>query len=220
MYDIYLVEDEKTLNTVLKTYLEKEGWKVTSFLTGEEASRFIPQKPHLWILDIMLPDLDGYELLKRIKKVDENVPSIYISARDADLDRIIGLEMGSDDYLAKPFLPKELVVRTKKLLQRIYGQARPSVLQYGPYKINQTMRTIEENGAEIALSPKEFDIIFLFASHLGQSFSREEILNLIWGDNYFGSDRVVDDLVRRIRKKVPHLKLETIYAYGYRAVSL
>src|SRR6056297_986758 len=117
---IYLVEDEENLNRLLTSYLEKEGWDVKSFLTGIEAQKVIKDNPQLWILDIMLPDIDGYQLIGEIKDYAPQVPVIFISARDADLDRIVGLEKGSDDYLAKPFSPRELVIRTKKLLKRVY----------------------------------------------------------------------------------------------------
>jgi two-component system response regulator CssR len=114
-YKIYLVEDDKNLNLVLTTYLEKEGWNITSFLTGREAQSQIPNPPDLWILDIMLPDIDGYQLIREIKVKTPNIPVIFISARDADIDRVVGLELGSDDYLAKPFLPRELVIRARNL---------------------------------------------------------------------------------------------------------
>lgn len=112
-YKIYLVEDDKNLNLILSTYLKKEGWIVTSFFTGEEALNSINNPPDIWILDIMLPDIDGYQIIKEIKSATPHIPVIFISARDADIDRILGLELGSDDYLSKPFLPRELVIRTK-----------------------------------------------------------------------------------------------------------
>jgi len=217
-YTVYLVEDEQNLNQVLKTYLSNEGWNVSSFLDGLSAKAQIGNRPHLWILDIMLPDIDGYELIKEIKQADENIPVIFISARDEDLDRIIGLEMGSDDYLAKPFLPKELVVRAKKLLERVYGKTGGMTIQFGTYLINEQRRTIQAGNEEVVLSSKEFDLLCLFAKNTGRAYSREQILQQIWGDDYFGSDRVVDDTIRRIRKKLPDLLVETIYGFGYRSV--
>lgn len=223
-YRIYLVEDEVHLNQVLSTYLEKEGWSVRSFLTGGEAQRAIPEKPELWILDIMLPDIDGYQLIREIKAATPGIPVIFISARDADLDRVIGLELGSDDYLAKPFLPRELVIRTRNLLERIYGKAAapaagsPNLLQLSPYTINPETRMVRAGETEIELTSKEFDLLLFFAANLNQAFSREQILSSVWGGDYFGSDRVVDDLVRRLRKKMPELRLETMYGFGYRLV--
>lgn len=218
-YIIYLVEDEQSLNNILTTYLQQEGWEVKSFLNGETARQAITEQPHLWILDIMLPDIDGFQLIKEIKANDKATPVIFISARDADLDRIMGLEMGSDDYLAKPFLPRELVVRARKLLERIYDfDESDSGYSYAKYKIDENQRTVIDGDEVITLTSKEFDILLLFIKNIGQAFSREQVLNIVWGDDYFGSDRVVDDLVRRLRQKLPKLQVETIYGFGYRLV--
>ncbi|WP_213973879.1 response regulator transcription factor [Tepidanaerobacter acetatoxydans] len=216
-YCVYLVEDDKNLNLVLTSYLQKEGWQVVSFLTGNEAKQAIENPPDLWILDIMLPDIDGYHLLQEIKAVSPQVPIIFISARDADIDRVVGLELGSDDYLAKPFLPRELVIRSRNLLERIYS---PSAQTHtiSPYIINEASRTVKLNEEVIDLTSKEFDLLLYFVKNQGLAISREQILTNIWGTDYFGSDRVVDDLVRRLRKKMPQLCLETIYGYGYRLV--
>lgn len=228
-YEIYLLEDEENLNQVLQSYLEAEGWRITSYLTGKDALKAADQKPHLWILDIMLPDenADGFLVLREIRRHYPKMPIIFISARDADLDRIIGLEVGSDDYLAKPFLPRELVVRCKKLLQRIYERDQTGAVnlehkrvQAGEYTVNKTMRTVHRNGEHIDLTAKEFDLLLLLAENPGQAFSRDQLIARIWGEDYFGSDRVVDDLVRRLRKKLPDLRVETLYGYGYRMTGL
>lgn len=216
-FRIYLVEDEKHLNAVLTSYLKKEGWEVHSFFDGISAQNMIEQKPHLWILDIMLPDMDGYQLIKKIKEHDSTIPVIFISARDQDLDKILGLELGSDDYLAKPFLPKELVIRTRKLLERVYPNEQEKVV-YGPYILDEEKRLVYLENQPLSLASKEYHLYFLFVKNIGRAFSREEILNIVWGQDFFGSDRVVDDLVRRLRKKMPHLKIETVYGYGYRLV--
>ncbi|WP_044895021.1 response regulator transcription factor [Bacillus alveayuensis] len=224
MYHIYLVEDEENLNQLLTSYLVKEGWNVTSFFNGNDALTALKERnqPHLWILDIMLPDVDGFELLREIKACNRDIPVIFISARDADLDRILGLELGSDDYLAKPFLPRELVIRAKKLLTRVYEKAisiplrSSQVVHVFPYTIDTIKRIVTEEGKVIELTSKEFDLLLVFANHPAQAFSREQLLEKVWGDNYFGSDRAVDDLVRRLRKKMPHLRIETIYGFGYR----
>jgi two-component system, OmpR family, response regulator CssR len=219
-YSIYLVEDEENLNLLLKSYLEKEGWKVKSFLTGEEAMNFIDDKPHLWILDIMLPDIDGFQLITEIKKNNSNLPVIFISARDSDLDRIVGLEKGSDDYLAKPFSPRELVIRAHKLLTRVYKKDNlRNIFLYKIYRIYTDKRiVINDKEEEILLTSKEFDILQYFLENIQLALSREQILNAIWEKDFYGTDRVIDDLVRRLRKKLPILKIETIYGYGYRLV--
>ncbi|MEA1962019.1 MAG: response regulator transcription factor [Bacillota bacterium] len=216
-YRINLVEDEQNLNELLSSYLQKEGWEVQSFLTGEAARQAIKSRPDLWILDIMLPDIDGYQLLKEIKADAKEIPVIYISARDAELDRVIGLEMGSDDYLPKPFLPRELVIRTRKLLERVYHNVTESIVIH-PYLLDENKRMVALDGKEIDLTSREFDLLLMFGKHPGQAFSREQILDQIWGLDFVGTDRVVDDLVRRLRKKVPLFKVETIYGYGYRMV--
>jgi two-component system response regulator CssR len=220
-YTIYLVEDETNLNMLLSSYLTHEGWSVQSFTDGKSALESLTPPPHLWILDIMLPDIDGYHLIRKIKEITLEIPVIFISARDADLDRVIGLEMGSEDYLSKPFLPRELVIRVRNLLTRIYNTPAPDEskrIHIFPYTVDGIMRTVSHDNQMIDLTSKEFDLLYFFASNLGQPFSREQILQKIWGDDYFGSDRVVDDLIRRLRRKLPELKLETLYGYGYRMV--
>ena len=121
---IYLVEDEISLNLLLEKYLQREGYEVTTFVNGNTAIERITDMPDLWILDIMLPDIDGYQIIKAIKANNKNTPVIFMSARNEELDRVVGLELGSDDYLSKPFLPRELIIRTNKLLERIYGMAK------------------------------------------------------------------------------------------------
>lgn len=216
-FKIYLVEDDKNLNLILTSYLEKEGWQVSSFLTGEDAKKAINTPPDLWILDIMLPDIDGYQLLQEIKLTYPNIPVIFISARDADIDRVLGLELGSDDYLPKPFLPRELVIRTGNLLERVYG-SNTQIQNIPPYIVDERSRSVKFEDQLMDLTSKEFDLLIYFSKNQGLALSREQILKSIWGSDYFGTDRVVDDLVRRLRKKMPKLNIETIYGYGYRMI--
>lgn len=216
-YKIYLVEDEENLNHILKSYLEKEGLQVSAFLNGNSARNNIDNKPDLWVLDIMLPDIDGFQLLKEIKEKDKEVPIIFISARDKDIDRVIGLEMGSDDYISKPFMPRELVIRVQKLLNRVYNDPKnKDVIVIEDYSIDIEKRLVRFNNDEISMTSREFDLLVLLINRKGGAVTRDQILNELWGDDYFGSDRVVDDLVRRLRKKLNGLKIETIYGHGYR----
>lgn len=218
-YCIHLVEDEEDLAQVLKTYMEKEGWEVRVFHDGDAVLPYMNSDVHLWILDIMLPGVDGYQLLKRIKD-EGDVPVIFISARDQDLDRILGLELGSDDYLAKPFLPKELIIRAKKLLNRVYESgATFKPYHVSGYDIDPLKRKITTDHEEIELTTKEMDVVLYLLENLGETRPREDILRTVWGDDYFGSDRAVDDVIRRVRKKMPKLDLETMYGAGYRIVS-
>lgn len=215
---IFLVEDEKNLAQVLQKYMENEGWQVHAFHDGESVLKHIDDEVHLWILDIMLPGIDGYELVKKIKNTSDT-PVIFISARDEDLDRIIGLEMGSDDYLSKPFLPKELIIRAKKLLNRVYNRTGfPQKMTVSKYEIDPMKRTVTESGEAVDLTIKEFDLVFYLLENKNEIKKREEILRAVWGEDYFGSDRAVDDVVRRVRKKMPRLDLETLYGSGYRII--
>ncbi|MBW9173127.1 response regulator transcription factor [Clostridium estertheticum] len=216
-YKIYLVEDEENLNDILKSYLQNEGLQVTTFLSGQSARNAIDNDVDLWVLDITLPDIDGFQLLKEIKEKNKDVPVIFISARDQDIDRIIGLEMGSDDYLAKPFMPRELVIRVQKLLNRVYNNDKvKQVLIIEGYTIDIDRRLVKFNDEVVSMTSGEFDLLLLLINKKGGAVTRAQIINDLWGDNYFGSDRVVDDLVRRLRKKIPELKVETIYGHGYR----
>lgn len=214
MFTVCLVEDEKKLNDLIKTYLEKE-YKVVQCFSGKDALD-VTEKVHLWILDIMLgDDISGYDLIKKIRETDEKVPIIFTSARDQDLDKIIGLELGSDDYITKPYSPKELVLRVNNIIKRVYNDSF-NKLTYDEYKIDVDKRKITENDFEIKLTTLEFELLLLFVNNVGKSFSREEILSSVWNEDYFGNDRVVDDLVRRLRSKMKKLNINTIYGYGYR----
>jgi len=215
---IYLVEDEENLNRILTKYLEKEGYEVTAFLDGESAVQQIKDLPDLWILDIMLPDMDGYQIIKEIKAYHAHTPVIFISARNQQLDRVVGLELGSDDYLTKPFLPRELIIRTNKLLERIYTREVERTFTLYGYNIDEKQRSVFENGNEIVLTSKEFVLLSYLITNKNLVVNREQILEQVWGDNYFGSDRVVDDTIRRLRKKMSQLPIETLYGLGYKLV--
>ena len=217
MHTICYVEDEKDLSSLIKTYLEKAGYEVICFSKGKDAIDYIGGKVDLWILDIMLEDdVNGYGIIKEIREKDKNVPVIFTSARDQDLDKILGLELGSDDYITKPFSPKELVLRVGNIIKRVYNEKETEKIKYLSYDIDLGRRIVEKDNKAIKLTTLEFDLLLLFINNIGKSFSREEILSSVWGDDYFGSDRVVDDLVRRLRKKLKEINISTIYGYGYR----
>lgn len=216
MYNIALVEDEKDLNNLIKTYLEKEGYNVTSYYNGDTAIKDSNKDYHLWILDIMLgDDISGYDIIKKIRENNSDVPVIFTSARDKDLDKIIGLELGSDDYITKPYSPKELVLRVNNIIRRVYSKERQKIT-YKDYIIDLEKRMAFLGDEDLSLTTLEFDLLYMFVTNKEKSFSRDDILNNIWGENYFGTDRVVDDLIRRLRKKMPLLDINTIYGYGYR----
>lgn len=217
MFKICLVEDETDLANLIKTYLEKAGYQVTLFNKGNDALNYIGNDVDLWILDIMLgDDVNGYDIIKEIRNKDNNVPVIFTSARDQDLDKILGLELGSDDYITKPYSSKELVLRVNNIIKRVYKDKIATSINYDDYVIEVDKRMVFQNDKEIKMTTLEFDLLVLFLKNKEKTFSREEILNVVWGNDYFGSDRVVDDLVRRVRKKLPKLNLDAIYGYGYR----
>jgi len=217
MYTIGLVEDEIDLLKLIKNYLEKANYNVITFTKGMDAINYIGNKIDLWILDIMLgDDVNGYDIIKAIRANNDLVPVIFTSARDQDLDKILGLELGSDDYITKPYSPKELVLRVNNIIKRVYKEIDSNTLNYEGYVINLDKRVVFENDKEIKLTTLEFDLFVLLLKNKDKSFNREEILTLVWGSDYFGSDRVVDDLIRRIRKKLPNINLNSIYGYGYR----
>ena len=213
---ICVVEDEKDLNELVKRYLEKEGYEVRSYLTYEQAALHLSDDDvHLWILDIMLDDKSGFDLIEEIRQQSRNVPVIFMSARDKEFDRIIGLEKGSDDYITKPFSPKELVLRINNIIRRVYKDENQRINVDG-YEIDEEQRKVFNAEGELELTTKEFDLLMLFVKNRGTAFSREQILKKVWELNYYGSDRVVDDTLRRLRRKMDDLNIHTIYGFGYR----
>ncbi len=213
---ICVVEDEKAINDLVAQYLKKEGYEARSYYTYEEASEHVGDDDvHLWILDIMLDDKSGFDLIEEIRLQGRDIPVIFMSARDKEFDRIIGLEKGSDDYITKPFSPKELVLRVNNVIKRVYKNDNNRIMIDG-YELDEEQRKVFAGNTEIDLTTKEFDLLMMFIKNKGIAFSRDKILENVWEENYYGSDRVVDDTLRRLRKKLPNLNIHTIYGYGYR----
>ncbi|UOQ49148.1 response regulator transcription factor [Gracilibacillus caseinilyticus] len=219
--EIFIVEDDPNIRDIVKAYLSKEGFQVTLMENAEDAwDKAAEHQPDMWILDIMLPGMDGYELCKKIRQMSE-IPIIIISAKDEEVDKILGLELGSDDYLTKPFSPRELVARVKRLFKRavaqpITSETENAVIKIADLEIDQAARQVYWKRQEVDVTSKEFDILEIFARKPNRAFSREELLTQVWGEDYFGSDRAVDDLVKRLRKKMEDLPVETVWGYGYR----
>ena len=211
---INIVEDEKDLNELVKRYLEKEGYYINSYLTFDEAYSHLDDPCDLWVLDIMLDDKSSFDLIEEIKGRNKDIPVIFMSARDKEFDRIIGLEKGSDDYITKPFSPKELVLRVNNIIKRVYRDDEKIMID--GYEIDENQRIVYENGKVVDLTTKEFDLLMLFVKNKGTAFLREQILVKVWDSNFYGSDRVVDDTLRRLRKKMPNINIQTIYGFGYR----
>lgn len=218
---IGIVEDDKNIQNIVSAYLKKEGYEVTVVGSAEAAWEVWEKTPpDMWVLDIMLPGMDGYEFCKKIR-LESEVPIIIISAKDDEIDKILGLELGGDDYLTKPFSPRELVARVKRLFKRsTLAMEEPkqseNQLRAGELFISLDERRIFWEDTEFEVTTKEYDMLLLFVENPNRAFSREELLIKIWGDDYFGSDRAVDDLVKRIRKKLPEVPLETVWGFGYR----
>jgi len=210
----YLVEDEENLNTLLSFSLKQEGYEVKTFFTKSEAMACIHDSVDAWIVDINLPDGSGLDLVQTLKNNDPEQVVVIISARDSEIDKLLGLEIGSDDYITKPFLPRELSIRLNRLMGSI--KKNNDKKNFGLLTIDYIKRMVFDSGKPLDLTSKEYDMIAMFSNHPNQAFSREQILEMVWGDDYFGTDRVVDDLIRRIRKKSEHLPIETVYGFGYR----
>lgn len=229
---IAIVDDDPHILDIVEAYLRKEGYQIITMQTAEEALELWKvSPPHLWILDIMLPGMNGYEFCRQIRQ-ETGIPIIMISARDEEVDKILGLELGGDDYLTKPFSPRELVARVNRALRRwkqLIHQSDESRSFTWKATVDKTeggssfrllldadKRQVFWEGGEIEVTSKEFRLLQFLSENPDRAFSREDLLLLIWGDDYFGSDRVVDDLVRRIRRKIEGLPLETVWGFGYR----
>lgn len=216
MYKICLVEDQKDLAMLLSNYLTKAGYEVIVLSKGKDAIKYI-SKVSLWILDIMLEDdISGYDLIKMIREKDKVVPVIFTSARDAEIDRLLGFELGTDDYVTKPYSPKEVVLRVNNIIKRTYSDS--SIITYNNYSINPLKREVKDNDKIVNLTELEYDLLIYLLNNKSKSIERDQILKELWQDNYFGSSRVVDDLVRRLRKKMKKATIKTIYGYGYRLI--
>ena len=219
MANICLIEDEKDLNQILKIYIEKEGHTVKPYYNMKSIFEKIGKNKEfdLYIIDIMLPDGSGIEILKKIKNV-ENVPVILISARGDSIDRVLGFELGCDDYVAKPFLPMELVYRVSKLIKsKVDNTIKDiNILQFDGYTLDKSKRIVFLNQSKVDLTSREYDIVLYFLENKQIAISRDQLIENVWGGEYFGYDRIVDNYIKNIRKKLPLFNLETIYGYGYR----
>jgi two-component system, OmpR family, alkaline phosphatase synthesis response regulator PhoP len=222
---ILLVDDESNIIELAKLYLEREGFRISAVSDGAKAIEAAHREnPALIVLDIMLPTLDGYEVCKRVRAQSE-VPIIMVTARDEDIDKIIGLELGADDYMTKPFNPRELVARVKAILRRSERSAasnRPtSPLHVGDVTVDEARREVLVTGKPVTLRAKEFDLLFALAEHRGIVLTREKLLDIVWGFDYVGQTRTIDVHVAHLRKVLANsrVSIETITGVGYKLVS-
>ncbi len=219
---ILVVDDEKNIVQLARLYLDKEGYRVEAAYDGSQAlEKAKSLRPDLIILDLMLPEMDGLSVCKELRKTS-NVPIIILTARGDDVDRVVGLELGADDYVTKPFNPRELVARVKAVLRRS-RQEVPSqpVLQANGLKLDMASREVTVEGQPVTLRAKEFDLLAAFMRHAGIVLDRERLLQLVWGTDYYGDTRTIDVHVAWLRDKLGRakgVKIQTVWGVGYKLV--
>ena len=217
-----IIEDEESIRGFLKINLKRNGYEVIEADNGELGVKLaLKEKPAIIILDVMLPGIDGFKDCKIIRNEDEKVGIIMLTAKSQDLDKIMGLEYGADDYIIKPFNPMELLLWIKALLRRISDYEEKKGIIQGKFKLDIYAKRIFKNNKEIDLTPKEYSIIKLFIENPNKAFSRDELMDLVWGEDYIGDPKIVDVNIRRLRSKIECSSLnekfiETIWGFGYR----
>jgi len=217
---ILIVEDESSIASFVALYLKNAGYSVRTVTKGADAlDQVSSDPPSLTILDLMLPDIDGIEVCRRIRKTSD-VPILMLTARDEDVDKIIGLEVGADDYMTKPFNPRELVARVKSILRRSTPerrQADSAVLRHGDLSIDAGRREVRVGEDEIQLAPKEFDLLWELLDHRGLVLTRDQLLERVWGYTFAGDTRTVDVHVRQLRRKLGDASpIVTVWGVGYK----
>lgn len=220
---ILIVEDEKDILQLVKLYLEKEGYRTVTASTGSEGlAQVRTEKPDLVVLDLMLPEIDGLEICRRLRSTPDTsmLPIIILTAKAEESDTIVGLELGADDYVTKPFSPKTLVARVKALFRRLERKPEdgPTRFTYGNLALDLTRHEVTLNGAEIPLTAKEFGLLEHLLRHPGRVLTRDVLLNTVWGYEYYGTTRTVDVHVRRLKQKLPLLDeaILSVKSLGYK----
>ena len=222
MEKILIVEDEESIRGFLKINLNRNGFEVLETDNGEEGLNILElQNPVLVILDVMLPGMNGFEVCKKIREKKDKIGIIMLTAKGQDMDKIMGLEYGADDYMVKPFNPMELLLRIKAILRRIGGNKENNIIRNGIFTIDSYGKKVFKGGKEIDLTPKEYSLIKLFIENPNKAFSRDELLDLVWGKDYFADSKIIDVNIRRLRSKIEDSSskegyIETIWGLGYR----
>lgn len=228
MAKVLLVEDEISIRGFLKINLIRNGFEVIEAASGEDGlEKAIEENPSIAILDVMLPGIDGFQVCEKLRNKYPKIGIIILTAKGQDMDKIMGLEYGADDYIVKPFNPMEVVLRVKALLRRVQinenidEENNKDKLVNGPFVIDLYSKKLLKNGVEIDVTPKEYALIKLFIENPNRGFSRDELLDLVWGYNYFGDTKLIDVNIRRLRTKIEDNSsepkyIETIWGVGYR----
>ena len=214
---IVVADDESNIADLVDLYLSREGYRVVQAATGQDAIDAVERsRPRLVVLDVGLPDIDGLEVCRRLRRTS-SVPVIFLTARDGEIDRILGLELGADDYMTKPFSPAELVARVKAVLRRVDGGAAAEVVQAGRVAIDLGRREVRVDDAVVEFTTKEFELLRFLAERPGLALSRQQILDGVWGYDWFGDARTVDVHIAQVRKKVGDaVPITTVRGLGYR----
>jgi two-component system, OmpR family, alkaline phosphatase synthesis response regulator PhoP len=219
---ILLVDDEPSILQLSRMYLEREGFRTDSVMDGEAAlAAFANGHPALVVLDIMLPKLDGFEVCRRLRAMNAPTSILMLTARDEDIDKILGLELGADDYLTKPFNPRELVARVKAILRRVERKVDDSSpIHLGDLTIDPARREVRTDSRTLDLRTQEFDLLLALVEHRGLVLSREQILQKAWGFDYYGQTRTVDVHVAHLRRKLEpsNVRIETVTGVGYKLI--
>ena len=221
MKKILIVEDEESIRGFLKINLKRNGFEVLETNAEEGIEILEREEPAIVILDVMLPGIDGFEVCKRIREKQDDIGIIMLTAKGQEMDKIIGLEYGADDYMVKPFNPMELLLRIKAILRRIGKDDEKKVLKEGIFTVDIYGKKIFKGDGEIDLTPKEYALIKIFIENPNRAFSRDELLDLAWGKNYFADSKIIDVNIRRLRSKIEDSSskqgyIETIWGFGYR----
>lgn len=220
---ILVVDDEANIRDLARMYLEQEGYRVLTANDGRLALEAIQaEAPSLMVLDLMLPEMDGWEVCRRVR-AGSNLPILMLTARDDDIDKIVGLELGADDYLTKPFNPRELVARVRAILRRTgtaVQQPESERRQLGNVVLDAGSREVTVGGRRVTLRAKEFDLLLTFMNHANLVLSREQLLDKVWGYEYYGETRTVDVHIAHLREKLggSNIAIETVWGMGYKLV--
>ena len=224
---VLVLEDEENIRSFVVINLKRAGYQTVEAGTGEEALEKLKKEPDVKValLDVMLPGIDGFEVCRRIRAMDNKIGIIMLTARSQEMDKVTGLMTGADDYVTKPFSPAELTARVDALFRRTGGgeDGVPSgdEISQPPFLLNLRNRTLEKNGQKLKLTPAEYSIVKLFMENPGKALSREEILDAVWGEDYYGELKIVDVNIRRLRIKIEHnpqkpVYVNTVWGYGYK----